>query len=293
MELRYKSRRRARCKREPGSRNRPSEARRFWVLQNRDTRRKCCGPIYARDYACVARGPLARIVSETMETLRLPANDDAAVEHAAQIIRAGGLVAFPTETVYVLGGNALDAATVMKIFKAKERPAWDPLIVHLGSREMLEPVILKPTAQFDKLFAAFMPGPLTVVLLKNALVPDVVTAGRNTVALRFPAHPVAQRLIAASALPLAAPSANRFQRVSPTTADHVLADLDGRIDAVLDGGPCPIGVESTALDLTGPVPLILRQGAVTPEQLRQVLGEVAMSGSDGVSRPQEGRPSLG
>jgi len=228
-----------------------------------------------------------------METLRLPANDDAAVEHAAQIIRAGGLVAFPTETVYVLGGNALDAATVMKIFKAKERPAWDPLIVHLGSREMLEPVILKPTAQFDKLFAAFMPGPLTVVLLKNALVPDVVTAGRNTVALRFPAHPVAQRLIAASALPLAAPSANRFQRVSPTTADHVLADLDGRIDAVLDGGPCPIGVESTALDLTGPVPLILRQGAVTPEQLRQVLGEVAMSGSDGVSRPQEGRPSLG
>lgn len=228
-----------------------------------------------------------------MQTLRLSANDDAAVEHAAQIIRAGGLVAFPTETVYGLGGNALEVAAVMKIFTAKERPAWDPLIVHLGSREMLEPVIAKPTAQFDRLFAGFMPGPLTVVLLKNALVPDVVTAGRKTVAVRFPAHPVAQRLIAASALPLAAPSANRFQRVSPTTADHVLADLDGRIDAILDGGPCPIGVESTVLDLTGQVPLILRQGAVTPEQLRQVLGEVALADPDGFSYPHDGLPSPG
>jgi len=162
------------------------------------------------------------------------ARDADSVERAAKIIRAGGLVAFPTETVYGLGGNALDAAAVKKIFTAKARPLWDPLIVHVSSREMLESVVAKLPVKFDDLFAAFMPGPLTLVLPKNSIVADVVTAGRDTVAVRFPAHPIAQQLIAAAGVPIAAPSANRFQHVSPTTAEHVLADLDGRIEAVLD-----------------------------------------------------------
>lgn len=180
-----------------------------------------------------------------------------------------------------------------KIFLAKDRPAWDPLIVHVSSREMLESVIAKHSAQFDNLFRAFMPGPLTLVLPKNAAVPDVVTAGRATVAVRLPAHAVAQRLIVASGLPIAAPSANRFQRVSPTTAEHVAAELNGRIEAILDGGPCRIGVESTVLDLTRRKPLILRQGAVTPEQLEGVLGEVDVANPDVSSRPQKGLPSPG
>ena len=170
-----------------------------------------------------------------MQTLRLSANEAGSIEHAASMIRAGGLVAFPTETVYGLGGNALDPAAVKKIFTAKERPLWDPLIVHVSSREMLHSLAANLPAKLDELFAAFMPGPLTLVVPKRGTVPDVVTAGRNSVAVRFPAHPVAQRLIAASGLPIAAPSANRFQHVSPTAAEHVLADLNGRIDAVLDG----------------------------------------------------------
>jgi L-threonylcarbamoyladenylate synthase len=226
-----------------------------------------------------------------MQTLCLSANEAGAIERAAEILRAGGLVAFPTETVYGLGANALDTTGVKKIFTAKRRPLWDPLIVHVSSREMLESVVARLPVKFADLFAAFMPGPLTLVLPKNAMVPDVVTAGRDTVAVRFPAHPVAQRLIEASRVPIAAPSANRFQHVSPTTAEHVLADLDGRIEAVLDAGPCSIGVESTVLDLTAE-PRILRQGAVTAEQLKRLLGEVAVINA--VSRPPEkGLPSPG
>lgn len=211
-----------------------------------------------------------------MQTLRLSANDPGSIEQATHIIRAGGLVAFPTETVYGLGGNALDTDAVEKIFTAKARPLWDPLIVHVSSREMLHSLVARLPVKFDDLFAAFMPGPLTLVLAKKVTVPDVVTAGRASVAVRFPAHGVAQRLIAASGLPIAAPSANRFQHVSPTTAEHVLADLNGRIDAVLDGGPCPIGVESTVLDLTAE-PRILRQGAVTAEELQRLLGGVVVA----------------
>ena len=233
------------------------------------------------------------IICLNMQTLRLSAKDLDSIEQAAGIIRAGGLVAFPTETVYGLGGNALDEVAVTKIFMAKERPAWDPMIVHVSSREMLESVIAKPPAQFDRLFAAFMPGPLTLVLPKKATVPGVVTAARETVAVRFPAHPVAQRLIAASGLPIAAPSANRFGHVSPTTAEHALADLDGRIDAVLDGGRCGIGVESTVLDLTGEAPFILRQGAVTREQLQLALGKIAAADPAALSGPHEGLPSPG
>jgi len=227
-----------------------------------------------------------------MQTLRLCANDHS-IKHAAGIIRAGGLVAFPTETVYGLGGNAFDGTAVEKIFEAKERPAWDPLIVHVSSREMLEALIAQVPAQFDNLFAAFMPGPLTLVVPKKNTVPSVVSAGRETVAVRFPANAVAQRLIAASGLPIAAPSANRFGHVSPTAAEHVLADLDGRIDAVVDGGRCEIGVESTVLDLSGAVPVILRQGAVTPKQLRKILGDVMLADPAAPFHPQEGLPSPG
>jgi L-threonylcarbamoyladenylate synthase len=228
-----------------------------------------------------------------MQTQRLSANDEGSIEHAAGIIRAGGLVAFPTETVYGLGANALDAAAVKRIFMAKERPAWDPMIVHVNSLEMLASVAAKLPALFDDLFAAFMPGPLTLVVPKSATIPDAVTAGRNTVAVRFPAHPVAQRLIASTELPIAAPSANRFGRVSPTAAEHVLADLDGRIDAVVDAGPCDIGVESTVLDLTASSPRILRQGGITRESLQRVLAGVTVADADVVSRPQGGLPSPG
>lgn len=239
------------------------------------------------------RGSAQLQLAWNVQTLRLFANDDSSVEYASRIIRDGGLVAFPTETVYGLGGNAFDPAAVTRIFLAKERPTWDPIIVHVNSPEMLEAVTARRPAQFDNLFRAFVPGPLTLVLPKSAAVPDVVTAGRETVAVRFPAHPVAQRLIVASGLPIAAPSANRFQHVSPTTAEHVTTELDGRIEAILDGGPCQIGVESTVLDLTAEKPLILRQGAVTLEQLQGVLGEVEVASSEAPSRPQQGLPSPG
>jgi len=228
-----------------------------------------------------------------MQTLRLSAKDDGSIEHAAAVIREGGLIAFPTETVYGLGANAFDETAVKKIFIAKKRPAWDPIIVHVNSREMLESVVAKLPAQFDMLFAAFMPGPLTLVLPKKAAVPDIVTAGRETVAVRFPAHPIAQRLIAVSRLPIAAPSANRFSRVSPTMAEHALADLDGKIDAILDGGPCQIGVESTVLDLTAPGPRILRQGGITREQLQRIVDDVTVADANAVSRHQDGLPSPG
>lgn len=225
--------------------------------------------------------------------MRLSAKDHGSVERAASIIRAGGLVAFPTETVYGLGGNALDGIAVRRIFMAKDRPTWDPMIVHVSSLQMLKSVTTMLPAQFDNLFAAFMPGPLTLVLPKKASLTDVVTAGRRTVAVRFPAHPVAQGLIAECEFPIAAPSANRFGHLSPTTAEHVLADLDGRINAVLDGGPCEIGVESTVLDLTRTVPRILRQGGITREQLQRFLTDVAMADGNTAGRQHDGLPSPG
>lgn len=229
----------------------------------------------------------------SMQTLRLSAKDESAIERAVGIIRAGGLVAFPTETVYGLGGNALNEAAVKKIFTAKERPTWDPMIVHVSSLEMLESVTANRPKQFNNLFAAFMPGPLTLVLPKKVTIPNVVTAGQETVAVRFPAHPVAQRLIHKSGLPIAAPSANRFGCVSPTTAEHVLADLDGRIEAVLDGGPCEIGVESTVLDLVAAAPRILRQGGITRERLQRILTNVVVADTNAVPRQPEGPPSPG
>lgn len=196
------------------------------------------------------------------------------ITRAAQILRGGGLVAFPTETVYGLGANALDAAAVRRIFVAKGRPDWDPLIVHVTGWEMASTLAHDvPQALTER----FWPGPLTLVLPKRPCVPDIVTAGRATVALRAPRHPVAAALLAACALPIAAPSANRFRRPSPTCAAHVEADLGNEVDLILDGGNTPVGIESTVLDLTQSPPAILRPGGVSVEELTAVLGPVTIA----------------
>lgn len=203
--------------------------------------------------------------------------DSAALARAGALLREGRLVAFPTETVYGLGANALDAGAAARIFAAKGRPANDPLIVHVAAVEAVAQVAgeLPPTARL--LAAAFWPGPLTLVLPRAAAVPLLVTSGLDTVAVRVPAHPVALGLLTAAGVPVAAPSANRFSRPSPTTADHVAADLGHAIDLILDAGPTPIGVESTIVDATGDgPPVLLRPGGVPLEALRQVVGEVRL-----------------
>ena len=210
-----------------------------------------------------------------LQTERLRAEDAGEVARAAALLRAGGTVAFPTETVYGLGANALDAAAVAKIFLAKRRPTWDPMIVHVEGRAMLERVAAIPAGDEGrvvvKLMEAFWPGPLTLLLPRTDAVPDAVTAGRALVGVRMPAHPVARELIRRAGVPVAAPSANRFGGMSPTTAAHVLADLDGRIDAVLDGGATRVGVESTVLDVGARA--IYRPGAVTAAMIARVIGE--------------------
>jgi L-threonylcarbamoyladenylate synthase len=217
------------------------------------------------------------------------------VLRAAELLREGGTVAFPTETVYGLGANALDAAAVAKIFAAKERPGWDPVIVHVSDRTMLERVAMVSDAlaeRVEALVSAFWPGPLTLLLPRTAAVPDLVTAGRALVGVRMPAHSLALELISAAGVPVAAPSANRFGRISPTTAAHVLEDLDGRIDAVLDGGATSVGVESTVLDV-GEM-MIYRPGAVTAGMISAVAGEVRMfAGKFSAGVAPEGLPSPG
>jgi L-threonylcarbamoyladenylate synthase len=234
-----------------------------------------------------------------VKTLRLvvdPAHLETAdaqetLECAAQILRAGGLVALPTETVYGLGANALDAAAVERIFAAKRRPAWDPMIVHIADEAMLDGLVEQIPETARKLMAAFWPGPLTLLLPRTAAVPDAVTAGRPLVGVRMPAHPVALELIRRAGVPVAAPSANLFGRTSPTTAAHVLADLDGRIDAVVDAGSTEHGVESTVLDTCQSPMLIYRPGAVTAEQIRTVAG--AADVFKGSGELEEARPSPG
>ncbi|HWB32080.1 MAG TPA: L-threonylcarbamoyladenylate synthase [Acidobacteriaceae bacterium] len=210
----------------------------------------------------------------------------AATRRAAEILRAGGLVAFPTETVYGLGANALDAMAVAKIFTAKGRPAWDPLIVHVEGRPMLEKVaVLKPELKdtAEELMLAFWPGPLTLLLPRTAELPFAVTAARTLVAVRMPKHSVARELIRLAGVPVAAPSANRFGHTSPTTAAHVLRDLDGRIEAVLDGGPATVGLESTVFDVG--TRTIYRPGAVTAEMIEQVLGDKVQLSSEAAIDP--------
>lgn len=205
---------------------------------------------------------------------------------AARILQRGGVVAFPTETVYGLGANALDPYAVRRIFRAKGRPQDNPLIVHVASLKMVKALTAHLPSRALELIRRFWPGPLSLVLPKSSLVPPEVTAGLDTVALRMPAHPVALALIKAAGLPVAAPSANLSGKPSPTTGHHVLRDLRGKIEAVVDGGPAWVGLESTVLDLTSPVPVILRPGGITREQLREVLGEVSLD--PGIGQPGDG-----
>lgn len=203
-----------------------------------------------------------------------PALLEAALVEPAACLRRGGLVAFPTETVYGLGAHALDRRAVRRVFEAKGRPATDPLIVHVASIDAVRPLVAGLPASAAAVAARFWPGPLTIVLPRAAGVPDEVTAGLATVAVRVPAHPVALALLQAAGVPVAAPSANLFSRPSPTSAAHVLEDLDGRFDMLVDGGPTRVGVESTVLDLSAGTPTILRPGAVTLEMLRELLPDV-------------------
>ena len=246
-------------------------------------------------------------------TLRLDPGRREDVEQAAEIVREGGTVAFPTETVYGLGANALSAEAVEKIFAAKLRPHWDPLIVHLCDLDMLSELTSLPLLPLreraseghcgaDRILHAarlliheFWPGPLTLLLPRTARVPDAVTAGRPLVGLRMPAHPVARRLIERAGVPIAAPSANLFGHTSPTTAAHVLQDLDGRIDAVLDGGPTEVGVESTVAEITQDGVIVYRAGAADLQALARHsnLGWVRMASPAATRAQPESLPSPG
>ena len=199
---------------------------------------------------------------------------DSLLQPAALILRQGGLVAFPTETVYGLGANALNPEAVARIFCVKGRPGDNPLIVHISGIDGLSPLVSRIPPLANKLFQAFSPGPLTLILPKSSRVPDLVTAGLDTVAIRIPAHPVARRLIELAGVPIAAPSANRSGRPSPTQAWHVAADLDGQIPLIIEAGSSQFGLESTVLDVTGDIPVILRPGAITASQIREIAGDV-------------------
>jgi L-threonylcarbamoyladenylate synthase len=200
--------------------------------------------------------------------------DPEVIARAAAVLREGGLVAFPTETVYGLGANALDAAAVARIFAAKGRPANNPLIVHVPDVVSVPHVAATWPEAAGKLAERFWPGPLTLVLPKRSEVPDAVTAGRPTVAVRVPSNPVALALLCAAAVPVAAPSANRSSELSPTRAEHVLHGLDGRIDLILDGGPTTGGIESTVVDVTCSPPRLLRPGLIGPAELEAVIGAI-------------------
>jgi L-threonylcarbamoyladenylate synthase len=216
--------------------------------------------------------------------------DPAALSRAGEILRAGGLVAFPTETVYGLGAHALNEAAVARIFAAKGRPAYNPLIVHVVDEDAAR----RLTADWPQAAAAlartFWPGPLTLVLPKADTVPDLVTAGLPSVALRVPAHPLAHALLRAAGVPVAAPSANRFTELSPTTAAHVRKGLGDRVDLILDGGATDVGIESTVLDLTGDRPTLLRPGSISVSAIESVVGPIGRADD----QPAEtARPSPG
>ncbi|MGI6123069.1 MAG: L-threonylcarbamoyladenylate synthase [Acetivibrionales bacterium] len=209
-----------------------------------------------------------------MNTIIINGADDEAFLDAAKALREGNLVAFPTETVYGLGANALSTDAVKKIYEAKGRPSDNPLIVHISEVSELNKLVMEIPEAARLLIKAFWPGPLTMVFRKSNLVPDIITAGLETVAVRMPDSPIAQRLIKEAGVPVAAPSANLSGRPSPTTYKHVMDDLYGRIDYIIDGGPCQVGVESTVLDVTTDIPIILRPGGITLEMLESVLGKV-------------------
>jgi L-threonylcarbamoyladenylate synthase len=202
------------------------------------------------------------------------------VIEAAALIRDGKLVAFPTETVYGLGANALDAAAVERIFRAKERPSTSPLIVHVDSIGMARTLASRWSDAAETLARRYWPGPLTLVVPKDARVPGVVTATLPTVGLRMPAHPLALELIRAAGVPIAAPSANRFTELSPTTAEHVRRSLGDRVDGILDGGPTTVGIESTVLSLATDPPLLLRPGVIPLPEIEALIGPVQIASDE-------------
>ena len=216
--------------------------------------------------------------------------DPAAIEEAAQALRDGKLVVFPTETVYGLGAHALDPGAVQKIFDAKERPATDPLIVHLAHIGQVNQIAIGMPAGARKLALSFWAGPLTLILKKKPEVPDLVTAGLPNVAVRVPSHRVARALMEMAGLPIAAPSANRFSRPSPTTAAHVLEDLDGRVDLILDGGATDIGLESTIVDFSVDPPVLRRPGGITFEQVHSLVPEVIVQTGQATSNEPQASP---
>jgi len=201
--------------------------------------------------------------------------DEQKLGEAAEVLRTGGLVAFPTETVYGLGANALDEKAVEKIFEAKGRPSDNPLIVHISEVDEIEPLVKNIPERAKMLMEAFWPGPLTLIFEKSQRIPNRITAGLDTVAIRMPLHPIARRLIRLAQVPVAAPSANLSGRPSPTCPEHVIEDLEGKVDVIIAGGNCSVGLESTVLDITEEIPVILRPGGITREQLEDVLGPVA------------------
>lgn len=208
-----------------------------------------------------------------MKTKLLSASDDD-IRYAGEILRRGGLVGMPTETVYGLAGNALCGDCVRKIYQAKGRPSDNPLIVHISSLSQWEPLVAEIPEKAKKLAERFWPGPLTIILKKSELIPKETSGGLDTVAVRMPSDETARKLIESSGVPLAAPSANTSGKPSPTSAQHVMNDLCGKIDAVIDGGECQVGVESTVISLVTEKPRLLRPGGVTPEMLESVLGEI-------------------
>jgi L-threonylcarbamoyladenylate synthase len=236
------------------------------------------------------------------KTLRLTVDSNAidspdsmaSLSQGAELLRRGGTVAFPTETVYGLGGNALDQAAVQAIFEAKQRPSWDPLIVHVVNQEQLGMVSVDIPDKGRLLMEAFWPGPLTLLLPKSRRVPAIVTGGRTRVGVRMPRHPVARKLIELAGVPIAAPSANSFGRTSPTRAEFVLEDLDGRIDAVIDSGDATLGLESTVVDVCEEPPILYRPGMVTLQQLQSLCPSLIAyrEPQSGVSGPQAS-PGIG
>jgi L-threonylcarbamoyladenylate synthase len=239
-----------------------------------------------------AHGKMAEVTVK--KTLRLAVDANAidspaamaCLSKGAELLRSGGTVAFPTETVYGLGANALNQAAVQAIFEAKQRPAWDPLIVHVASEEQLLMVACDIPHNGRLLMEAFWPGPLTLLLPKSLRVPSIVTAGRAKVGVRMPDHRVARRLIELAGVPIAAPSANSFGRTSPTRADFVLQDLDGRIDAVIDSGETALGLESTVVDVCGEPPILYRPGMVTFVQVQALCPSLIA-----YREPQDGAPA--
>ena len=213
------------------------------------------------------------------------------VSEAARLLKEGEVVAIPTETVYGLAGNAFEPKALAKIFAAKERPTFDPLIVHIADIAQLDDIAKDIPEAAYRLAEAYWPGPMTIILPKKDCIPDLCTSGLPSVAVRFPSHPVAQAIIKESGLPLAAPSANLFKHVSPTTAEHVAAQLADRIAGIVDGGACSVGVESSIISLAGETPTVLRPGAITPEMFSKVIGNVTVKES--TSKPGQAMQAPG